>query len=349
MTISRILLTATFLVAATGASAQEPTPFPAPPQPPLPAAPTVQVTPPPVSAVPSPLGVTQKKEATALFQAQAQAQKKTITVTSAKGEPFVYFNEPTQRDAAYSQARSWIDRDQYDRALEALEKVIGAGGSRVDGAMYWKAYSLWKLARRDEALSTLGQLQKLHPDSRWLRDARALEVEVKQASGQSVATTAADDDVKLLALNGIMRTDPEAALPVVEKMLAGGGSVRLKERALFVLSQNKSDRARAIIGSVARGMSNPDLQLLAIRYLGVSSSPDGVATLLTVYRSDNSVDAKKAVVSALATAQNNAAATNALITLARAERNPELRTLMVRHLSTSSAPEARAYMLELLK
>ena len=160
-----------------------------------------------------------------------------------------------------------------------------------------------------------------------------------------------DDDVKLLALNGIMRTDPEAALPVVEKMLMGGGSVRLKERALFVLSQNKSDRAREIIGSVARGTSNPDLQLLAIRYLGVSSGPEGVTALLTVYRSDTSVDTRKAVVSALASGHNNPAATNGLITLARSERSPELRTLIVRHLSNlaSSAPEARAYMFELLK
>ena len=347
MTISRVLLISGVLLTATVASAQAPAPAPAPPAAPPPA---VQVTPPPINAVPL-LGELMRKEktaaATALFQAQAQA-KKSVSVTTARKEAF-FFNDQSIPDSHYSQARSLIDRDQYDRALDPLEKVIEARGTRSDGAMYWKAYSLWKLARRDEALSTLGQLQKAHPDSRWLRDARSLEVEVKQAAGQSVATTAADDDVKLLALNGIMRTDPEAALPVVEKMLAGGGSVRLKERALFVLSQNKSDRAREIIGGVARGTSNPDLQLLAIRYLGVSNSPEGVTTLVSAYRSDTSVDTRKAIISALASSHNNAAATNALVTLARAERNTELRTSIVRHLSMSPAPEARAYMLELLK
>jgi len=345
MTISRILLIGTFVFIAAGASAQEPGPFPAPAQPPLPPAPAVPAT--TDLARPTSNPSNKNKVATAAF---AQASKKAAGVAAAvKVEPNAFFWEPGASESWYSQARAWIDRDQYDRALEPLDKVIGAKGSRADAAMYWKAYSLLKLARRDEALSTLEQMQKQHPDSRWLRDARALEVEAKQAAGQSVATNMADDDVKLLALNGIMRTDPEAALPVVEKMLSGGGSVRLKERALFVLSQNKSDRAREIIGSVARGTSNPDLQLLAIRYLGVSSSPDGVTTLLTVYRSDSSVDTRKAVVSALAAAHNNSAATNALITLARGERNPELRTSIVRHLSLSAAPEARAYMLELLK
>jgi tetratricopeptide (TPR) repeat protein len=344
MTIVRILLIGTFLFIAAGASAQEPSPFPVPAQPTLPA-PAVPAT--ADLARPTPGDGDRRKVVKSAF---AQAEKKTIAVAAAaKVEPNVFFREPNAPESWYSQARAWIDRDQYDRALEPLDKVIVAKASRADAAMYWKAYSLLKLARRDEALSTLEQMQKQHPDSRWLRDARALEVEAKQAAGQSVTTNVADDDLKLLALNGIMRTDPEAALPVVEKLLAGGASVRLKERALFVLSQNKNDRAREIIASVARSTSNPDLQLLAIRYLGVSSSPEGVATLLMVYRSDSSMDTRKAIVSALASAHNNAAATNALITLARAERNSELRTSIVRHLSMSSAPEARAYMLEFLK
>jgi tetratricopeptide (TPR) repeat protein len=352
MTIAHIVLTATFVLAAAGASAQPPAPVP-----PVLPAPLVQVSPVPLEAPPvTPGDISKQKLSTAdvarlLSRAQIEKnEKKAVSVTAIKREPFALFAEPGAPDALYSQARSWIDRNQYDRALEPLEKVIDARGSRADGAMYWKAYSLWKLARRDDALATLGQLAKLHPASRWLGDARALEVEVKQAAGQSVATTAADDDVKLLALNGIMRTDPEAALPVVERMLAGSGNVRLKERALFVLSQNRSDRAREIIASVAKGTSNPDLQLLAIRYLGVSNSPESIAMLTTIYRGDSSIDTKKAIITALASAPNaNTVATSAMVTLARAERNPELRTTLVRHLSTSTTPEARAYMLELLK
>ena len=248
----------------------------------------------------------------------------------------------------YSQARASIDRNQYDRALGPLDRVIAAKAERADAAMYWKAYTLYKLARRDDAVATVGQLQKEFPQSPWLRDARALEVEMKQSAGQSVATDAADDEMKLMALQGIMRTDPEAALPVIEKMLAGPGNVRLKERALFVLSQNRSDRARNIIANVAKGNANPDLQQAAIRSLAQSNSPDAIATLSSLYRADQSMEVRRTIISALSQSHNNTAAINALISIYRAERNTDLRRQILAHLSNSRTPEAKQFILEIL-
>ena len=347
MTTHRILLASTFALAvAVNVSAQtvivppgtsgavrvfEPTsPFPI-------------VTLPPVPPIPDMKGV---EEIVTLAMANAQ-EKANVVIGGGKGQPFQFYTGGGS-DQWYSQARQFIERDQYDRAMDPLDKVIGAKGERADAAMYWKAYSQLKLARRDEALGTLGQLQKQYPASKWIGEARALEVEIKQAAGQPVSADAMNDDLKLLALQGILRTDPEAAFPVVEKMLMGGSSVRVKERALFVLSQNRSDRAQQIIGNVARSTSNPDLQMTAIRTLGISNSPDAINTLTVVYRGDSSVDAKKAIINALASSRN-AMATSALVALARAERNPDLKTQMVRHLSNSNSPEAKQYMLELLK
>ena len=209
------------------------------------------------------------REGVAMAQQVAAGQSSTST-TRKKARS----SRSTRRHASGSTTTS------TDRALEPLDRVISAKGERVDAAMYWKAYSLMKLARRDEALSTLGQLTKQFPDSPWVRDARALEVEVKQAAGQNAATDAVDDETKLLALNGIMRTDPDAALAAVEKMLAGSSNVRLKDRALFVLSQSRSDKAVGIISNVARSNTNPDLQQRAIRYLGQSNNADAMKTLI---------------------------------------------------------------------
>jgi tetratricopeptide (TPR) repeat protein len=259
------------------------------------------------------------------------------------------YQEKGQIDSQYSQARNRIDNNQYDRALEPLDRVISAKGERADAAMYWKAYSLMKLARRDEALSTLGQLTKQFPNSPWVKDARALEVEVKQAAGQNVSTDTADDELKLLALQGIMRSNPDTALPAVEKLLAGSGSVRLKERALFVLQQSRNDKALGIIGNVARTNSNPDLQHRAIRILGQSNNAEAINALVAVYKADNSVETKKVVISSLASAGRNTGAVTALVGLARAERNPDLKKQIVQHLSNSNNPDAQQYMLELLK
>ena len=313
-------------------------------------------------------------------------------------------------ESAYEQARGLIERDQYDRALQALDRVIERRGTRTDAAMYWKAYSLSKLSRTPEALSVLGDLQKQFASSAWVKDARALEVEVRQQAGQAVPADSTDDEVKLLALRGLMQTDPEAGVPIIEKMLAGTASVRVKDRALFVLSQSRSTRARDVMGGVARNASNPDLRLRAIRYLGMRpdadsrqvldelyrsstdvevkrailrsftmsngantserlaqiartekdpelqqtairmlgmiGQSDAVDALRSIYTADSSVETRKTVISALAMRQNSAAT---LVALARAEKSPELKTEIVRRLSTMRSQEARDYMLELLK
>ena len=349
MTTHRILLASTFVLAVAASvhaqtvivppgSAGEVRIF-------EPSSPFPIVTLPPMPVIPDMKGV---EGIVSLAMANAQ-EKANVVISPGSGKgSYQFFPQGGSPDQWYSQARSFIERDQYDRAMDPLEKVISAKGDRADAATYWKAYSQLKLGRRDEALSTLGQLQKQFPASKWLGEARALEVEIKQAAGQPVAADAMNDDLKLLALQGILRTDPEAAFPVVEKMLMGGASVRVKERALFVLSQNRSDRAQQIIGNVARSTSNPDLQMTAIRTLGNSNSADAVNTLTAVYRGDSSTDAKKAIINALASSRDTAK-TTALVALARAERNPELKTQMVRHLSNSNAPEAKQYMLELLK
>ena len=150
-----------------------------------------------------------------------------------------------QLDNQYDQARNLIEQNQYERAIVGFDRVISGNGSQAAGAMYWKAYSLARVARRPEALTTLDELIKQFPKSPWIKDAQALQLELRQASGQSVSADAqGDDELKLLALRGLMQSDPESALPVIEKMLNGSSSVRVKDRALFVVSQSRSTRGR---------------------------------------------------------------------------------------------------------
>ena len=55
---------------------------------------------------------------------------------------------------------------------------------------------------------------------------------------------------------------------MIDKILRGTGSPRLKERALFVLAQNGTPQARQIVMDIAKGGGNPDLQAKAVTYLG---------------------------------------------------------------------------------
>src|SRR5438093_1331475 len=78
-----------------------------------------------------------------------------------------------------------------------------------------------------------------------------------------------DEELKLYAINALVDSDPERAIPLLEKLLNDSKNPpRLKERALFVLARSRSDKAQEIVGRYAKGGSNPDLQLRAVEYLG---------------------------------------------------------------------------------
>jgi HEAT repeat protein len=207
--------------------------------------------------------------------------------------------------------------------------------------MYWKAYSLSKLGQRAEALTTLTDLIKQFGTSRWLRDARALEVEVRQASGQAVSPATQDDEeLKLMALRGIMQSDPEQALPVIEKMLTGTNSPKVKDRALFVLSQSHSARSREIIAGIAKGNANPDLQLRAIRYIGIMGGNDNRQILGDVYKASNDAAVKRSILRSFMTANDR----ERLFTAAKTETDPSLRGEAIRQLGVLHASSELAQL-----
>jgi hypothetical protein len=237
-------------------------------------------------------------------------------------------------DRTYEQARNAIERDQYDRALQLLDKVIAGNSERADAAMYWKAYSQARVARRADALATLGEMQKKFANSPWMKDARALDVEIRQASGQSVAADGLpDEELKLLALRGLMQSDADTALPVIEKILSGTSSARVKEQALFVLSQNRNPKSRAIILGVAKGNGNPELQLRAIRYLGMMGGAENLDALDVVYRGTADEDIKRSILRSFGASR----AQDRLLAVAKSESSAALRSEAIQQLGALRA------------
>jgi HEAT repeat protein len=226
-------------------------------------------------------------------------------------------------DDLLERARDLIDEGRFERAIQDLNRVIEIKSStRTDAALYWKAYSLAKLGQQADALKAVTDLSAKFANSRWLKEAKALELEIRQASGQPVRPESQnDDDLKLYALRGLMNSDPDQALPILEKILSGTDSPKVKERALFVLSQSHSPRARDIIANAAKGNANPDLQLKAIRYLGIMGGPENRQVLVDVYRTSNDVAVKRAILRSYMTAGDR----ERLLAVAKGETDPALR------------------------
>jgi len=234
----------------------------------------------------------------------------------------------------YEQATEQIDSGKLQSAIEKLNTIISEHGAHAEGALYWKAYAENRLGQRSDALEALQTLRRTFPQSRWLDDAKALEVEVRQSSGQSVSPdTEGNEDLKLIAINSLLASDPEQALPMLEKFLNGPQPLNLKERALFVLSQSGSPKAREIVAHIASGNRNPELQMKALRDLGLFGGKESRATLEEIYKSSHDLDVKRAILQSFMVGGEK----QRLLEVAKSEQSPQLRAEAVKQLGVMGA------------
>jgi len=234
----------------------------------------------------------------------------------------------------YEQGQNAIERAQWPRAVERFTVLVDAKAPRADAALYWRAYSLDKLNRQSDALTSVAELLKGYPSSRWVADARALEIQVRQRAGQPVSPEVqADEELKLFAIQGLQHQDPEQAIPMLEKLIQGTSSPRLKERALFVLAQSNAARARQVMTTVARGGSNPDLQMKAIQYIGMQGSQPNRQLLGEIYTSSTDVGVKRQILRAYMMAGDR----ERVLAAATSEKSPQLRAEAMRQLGMMGA------------
>jgi HEAT repeat protein len=228
----------------------------------------------------------------------------------------------TQAAKLYKQGRKAVDDERWKDAAAAFAGVIRLKDARSDAAAYWLAYSLNKEGRRADALAILRAFPGQYPSSSWAKDARALELELREGRGRRPdPETESDEEMKLMAINSLVHTDPERALPLLEKILKGQSSDEVKERALFVLAQSGAPRARQIIADVARGSAHPDLQEKAIHYLGVFRGKENRQLLEDIYKSTTNSDLKEQILHAFMISGDR----ERVLEAARNEKSVELR------------------------
>lgn len=240
----------------------------------------------------------------------------------------------SQKEDPYRAGTQAINNAQWEQAVAYFQSVIDQKGDRSDGAIYWKAYALNKLGRKAEVLSALQMLKARFPDSNWIKDANALELEVRQAAGQKVSPDQEnDEELKMMALNGLLQVSPERAIPILEKFLKGSNSEKLKERALFILAQSGGKRAMEIIKGVAQDGSAPALQARAIQYIGLFGGAGSRKSLEDLYHSSSDPKVKQAVLKSFMVSGS----TEELVKFARQETDPKLAHMAIQQLGAMGA------------
>jgi len=287
-----------------------------------------------------------------------------------------------QDDPVYAQGTKAMDERRWADAVSAFDKVATAKGKNADAALYWKAYSLDKLDRKDESKATCDTLRQKEPSSSWNRECMVLRMRthidvegMKELAKNSAMITrdmehmkidlgpgfegdegfrvfyngkkhvTTEDDIKILALNGLMKQDPAKALPLLRDILRSDKSVEVKRQALFVLSRSKDPQAQTIVTEVATSNADPKLQTAAIEIMAVGRGKDAGPALVQIYRSSTDPDVKRAAENGLFISHD----APHLVELARAEKDLNRKRDIVSQLALMKDPVATDYMLELLK
>jgi len=222
---------------------------------------------------------------------------------------------------AFRKGQAALNDKRWDTAAEIFLEIVEEGDDETGAALYWLAYAQVKGKRYRAAEDTLEWLLEDYASSQWAEDARALDIEVRGKLGKPLTPEdEANEELKLYALNGLMDSDSERALPILEKFLEGDNSVRLKEHALFVLSQSDDPRAREVLREMARN-SEGDLQFRAIEVIGFDATPEDADFLGEIYRSVDDRETKQAVLHAYMVSEQ----VGPLLELVRTESDPELK------------------------
>jgi hypothetical protein len=234
-----------------------------------------------------------------------------------------------QLQELYEDGRDDLDEDRYDQAAAKFKQLADMKGPQTDAALYWIAYAENRLGKRDAALAAIADLKRRFPQSRWQKDAGALEIEVRQSTGNPAhPENQSDEELKMLALQGLMNGDPQKGISILENILNGSGTPKLKSRALFMAAQSGRPEVREILGKIARGQNNPELEKKAVEYLGLFGGPDARKTLADVYASTSDASVKHAILRSYMIGGDR----ERLFAAAKSEKDESLRREAIRQL-----------------
>jgi outer membrane protein assembly factor BamD (BamD/ComL family) len=213
-------------------------------------------------------------------------------------------------ESLYKKAKQSIYGKEWLKAMDQFRSIIDtySKSKHVDESLYWLSYSMKK---RSEALENLDEILSLHkqalshletiikkfPGSEWVDDAKRLRVGIaedlvkkgfKEYKKYIVngAGEEADMEIKLLALDALLHMDKEKAFPVLEKLIRKHKNPKMRERAIFVISQIQDPRVIPLLVEVAKTDVNRKIRERAIFWLGQVRGPEGrdpVKELVGIY------------------------------------------------------------------
>src|SRR5688500_15173354 len=229
-------------------------------------------------------------------------------------------------DSLYKLAREALSRGDYKRAAEIFRRIPERypQSEYAGQALYFEAYALYRVGGDDElstARSRLKQLKQRYPaiskkdgDPLLLRVCGELAKrgdeecarDIDERGGQTLTQRAncspdadEDSDDRIAALNALLQMDAERAMPILKQVLArrDACSVALRRKAVFLVSQKRTDQTANILMSVAR--SDPDQETREQAVFWLSQVPGSTGLLEEILKGNSDVSIKDKALFAL--------------------------------------------------
>jgi len=241
----------------------------------------------------------------------------------------------------YDEGQKALREQNWVVAADYFKRAIKEDKESEDASMYWRAHALYKAGRKKEAERQLDTLERKYPDSRWVKEARVLQIEhdTAPALADVADESGMDEDLRMFALAQLMDRDPERALPLVLDMLKSTDSENTRNDTLFMLGMSDDPRAQEAIAQIARDSKDPELQANAIHMLGISSSEPSIDLLADLYKESDNIQVKQAVIQAYMIGDESGELVEILTGLLKNEESPELQMDIIRTLGLMDATD----------
>ncbi len=270
----------------------------------------------------------------------------------------------------YNTAKKKIYKKEWNIAIKSLEEVIANNETKIlkDNALYWLAYSLKKSINNIDdrelqvealelAIKKINFLVKDYPSSNWIDDGKILKIEIaedlikrgligyKKIIEQS-SEEKSRENIKLYALDALLNMNDKKAFPLLKKMIYSDYSIKLKKKAIFVISQQNDKRVLPLLTQISLSNNHYDLTKEAIFWIGQINGKEGLKSLMSIYKKLKGVKLKEKTIFAIS--QTGEQGITELIKIYKDEKNIKLKKKILFWVGQSKSKKASDFLKEIL-
>jgi len=155
-----------------------------------------------------------------------------------------------------------------------------------------------------------------------------------------------ESDMKVAALNALLQMDADRAVPILKQVLArrDSGSVCLRRKAVFLVSQKQTDATEDILLDAARNDPDPEVKQQAVFWLSQVGTEKAVIALDSILARSNDPSLQEKAIFALSQHRGGRAAAALRAYVERKDAPEEMREKAVFWLGQSNDAENPAFL-----